>query len=115
MIPKKETIGNSIPSKTLKLSGDISAGLLQNLFSDMLSTGNFPDNMKLADITPVFKEKDPLKKENYRTVSALSAISKNFEKLMQKQNWKKVLDSKGFEGAVLMDLSKTFDTLITTF
>ena len=51
----------------------------------MLSTGNFPDNMKLADITTVFKEKDPLKKENYRPVSVLSAISKNFEKLMQKQ------------------------------
>ena len=45
----------------------------------MLSTGNFPD------ITPVFKKKDPLKKENYRPGSALSAISKIFEKLMQKQ------------------------------
>ena len=51
----------------------------------MLSTGNFPDNMKLADITPVFKKKDPLKKGNYRTVSILSAISKIFERLMQKQ------------------------------
>ena len=30
----------------------------------MLLIGNFPDNMKLADITPVFKKKDPLKKEN---------------------------------------------------
>ena len=51
----------------------------------MLSTGNFPDNMKLADITPVFRKKDPLKKENYRPVSILSAISKIFERLMQKQ------------------------------
>ena len=35
----------------------------------MLATGNFPDNMKLADITPVFKKKDlssPLQKEDYR-------------------------------------------------
>ena len=40
----------------------------------MLSTGNFPDNMELADITPVFKKKDTLKKENYRPVSILSAI-----------------------------------------
>ena len=83
--PKKATTGNSIPSKTLKLSADISADILQNLFNDMLSTGNFPDNMKLADITPVFKKKDPLKKENYRPVSILSAISKIFERLMQKQ------------------------------
>ena len=83
--PKKATTGNSIPSKTLKLSADISADILQNLFNDMLSTGNFPDNMKLADITPVFKKKDPLKRENYRPVSILSAISKIFERLMQKQ------------------------------
>ena len=51
----------------------------------MLLTGNFPDNMKLADITPVFKKKDPLRKENYRPVGILSAISKIFERFMQKQ------------------------------
>ena len=82
---KKVTTGNSIPSKTLKPSADIYAEILQNLFDDMLSTGNFPDNIKLADITPVFKKKDPLKRENYRPVSILSAISKIFERLMQKQ------------------------------
>ena len=27
------------------------------------------------------------------------------------ERWKKVLDKKGFSGAVLMDLSKVFDTL----
>ena len=58
--PKKATTGNSIPSKTLKLSADISADILQNLFNDMLSTGNLPGNMKLADITPVFKKKGKL-------------------------------------------------------
>ena len=43
--------------------------------------------MKIADIIPVFKKKDLLKKEkeNYRPVSVLSAISKIIEKLMQKQ------------------------------
>ena len=140
--PKKATAGNSISSKTLKLSADISADILQNRFNNMLSTGNFPDNIKLADITPVFKKKDPLKKENYRPVSILSAISKIFERLMQKQivgymenfmcpylcgyrksfntqqvllalieNMKITLDNKGFAGAVLMDLSKAFDTI----
>ena len=58
---KEATTGNSISSKTLKLSADIYADILQNLFN-MLSTGNFPDNMKRADITPVFKKKRPFKK-----------------------------------------------------
>ena len=81
----RATAGNSISSKTLKLSANTSADILQKLFNDILSTGNFPDNMKLADITLVFKKKDPLKKENYRLVSILSAISKIFERLTQKQ------------------------------
>ena len=55
--PKKATTGKSIPPKTLKLSATISADILQNSFNDTLSTGNFPDDMKLADITPVFKKK----------------------------------------------------------
>ena len=78
--PKKATIENSIPSKTLNLNPDIFADVLQNLFNDMLSTGNFQDNMKIVDITPsnntCFQEKRPFKKENYRPESVLSAISK---------------------------------------
>ena len=83
--PKKTTSENSIPSKTLKLSADISTYVLQILFNDMLSTSNFPDNVKLVDITPVFKNKYPFKKENYRPVSVLFALSKIFEKFIQKQ------------------------------
>ena len=82
---KKKTTWNSIQYKTLKLRADISADILQNLFNDMLSTGNFPGDMKLADIRPVFKKKDPLKKVNYRPASILSAFSKIFERTMQKQ------------------------------
>ena len=61
------------------------ADTLPNLFNDMLKTGNFPDNLKLADITAVFKKKNRLHKVNYRPVSFLPSISKIFEKLMQKQ------------------------------
>ena len=83
--PKKATTGKSIPSETLKLSADISAGVLQNLFNDMLSIGNFPDNMKYNRHNTCIQEKRPFKKENYRPVSILSAISQIFEKLIQKQ------------------------------
>ena len=49
----------------------------------MLSTGNFPYNVKLAGITPVFKKKSLfLEKRNYRPVSVLFALSKILEKLM---------------------------------
>ena len=57
--PKKANTENSILSKTLVLSADISPDILQNLFNDMLSTDNFPDNIKYTDITPVFKKRNP--------------------------------------------------------
>ena len=61
---KKATTKNTIPPKILKLSCDISVETFQNLFSECLITGNFPDNLKLAYITPVVERKDALNKEN---------------------------------------------------
>ena len=69
----------------MKISSEVSADVLQNLFNDMLKTGDFPNNLELADITLVFKKKNPLHKINYRPVSILSSISKVFKKMMQKQ------------------------------
>ena len=45
----------------------------------------FPQNLKLADITPIYKKNFPLDKTNYRHSSLLPVVSKNFEKIMQKQ------------------------------
>ena len=41
----------------------------------------FPQNLKLADITPAFK--DPTLGENYRPVSVLPTVSKVFERIIQ--------------------------------
>ena len=46
---------------------------------------NFPQNLKLAAITPVYMKKDPTLVENYRPVSALPIVSKVFERIIQKQ------------------------------
>ena len=42
--------------------------------NESLEIGTFPESLKLADITPVFKRKDPLNKTNYRAVSALPSV-----------------------------------------
>ena len=54
--PKKATTGNSFPSKTLTVSTEMSADVLQNFFNGMLVTGNFQDKMKIANITPVLRK-----------------------------------------------------------
>ena len=42
----------------------------------------YPNDLKLAEIRPVFKKKDDLDKENDRPVSVLSHVSKVFERIM---------------------------------
>ena len=139
---KKSDTQNDISAKILRKCASSTAPVLQKLFNEILRAGNFPDKLKLANITPVFKKNNPLEKENYRPVSVLPIVSKFFERIMQKQvtlfterllspylcgyrkdfstqqaltslieRWKKILDQKASRGAVLMDLSKAFDTL----
>ena len=136
---KVGTLGN-IPTKVLKESSNACNTVLRDIWNfEILRKQNFPQNLKLADITPVYKKKDPTLTENYRPVSVLPSVSKIFERIIQKQcssfidnflspylcgyrkgfntqyallsrieKWKKTL---GNTGAVLMDLSKAFDTI----
>ena len=45
-------------------------------------SGNFPDIVKYADISQVFKKGDTTDKSNYSPISILSNFSKIFEKLI---------------------------------
>ena len=68
----------------IKMSS-ISAQFLHKIFNESSEAEVYTDNLKLADIKPVFKKKDPLNKINNRPVSVLPSVSKIFEKLLQHQ------------------------------
>ena len=139
---KKANTLDSIPPKHLKQAAAVCGPVLLDLINESLRNGHFPNELKLADVTPVFKKDDATSAKNYRPVSVLPAISKVYERIMQRQitshidqhlskylcgyrkgyntqhallslieKWKRVLDNKGYAGAILMDLSKAFDTL----
>ena len=143
---KKASTFKNITPKVLKASIESCSEVLTKLFNNTILTSNFPDKLKVADVSPIFKKVDPQKSKNYRPVSVLPVVSKVFERLLYKQmslhveeylspylcgyrkgfstqqallslleRWKNVLDKKGYGGAVLMDLSKTFDTLNHNF
>ena len=78
----KSTPIESILAKILKDHYDIIGPKIVIDFNLSIKTGIFPQNQKLADITPIFKRDLKLLKENYRPVSILSALSKISEKLM---------------------------------
>ena len=45
----------------------------------------FPDELKKADILPIFKENDPTSKINFRLISVLSSASKVYERILKEQ------------------------------
>ena len=53
----------------------------------MIGECKFPDPLKYmyARVTPIFKKKDPLECQNYRPVSILPTVSKNFERSLEEQ------------------------------
>ena len=53
--------------------------------NEAISSGKFPDSLKLSNIVPVHKKKDPIDKCNYRPVSILPLLSKVFEKILYDQ------------------------------
>ena len=59
--------------------------LLTDIINDSLKRGSFPDELKLAEVIPLFKNADSFDKTNYRPTSVLSHISKVFESLIYNQ------------------------------
>ena len=58
---------------------------LTETINDSFQTGNFSNELKLAEVMPVYKKRNPLNKENYRPVTVLSHVSKIFEKVIYEQ------------------------------
>ena len=67
---------DNIPPKLLKDNNDICSIVLSSDINRCIHNGNFPNNLKNADITPTFKKGDRLSKCNYRPVSILPTLSK---------------------------------------
>ena len=59
--------------------------ILTLIINQSLSTGIFPDELKIAKIKPIFKKDNPHRTDNYRPISLLPAISKVFEKVVYRQ------------------------------
>ena len=73
------------PTKIIKLNSNIFSNLIYKQFNYCIDNGEFPNDLKHADIVPVYKKNSKCEKENYRHVSTLSNLSKIYEKLMYNQ------------------------------
>ena len=73
---------SDIPTNIIKKNYDIFSEFLLANFNDIILTSLFPEQLKFADIKPVFKKDSQNDKRNYRPVSILSNISKIYERLL---------------------------------
>ena len=66
---RKATRTSDIETKFIKLVNPIISFFLSELFNLCLSTGTYPDLMKVAEVIPIFKKGQKDKLTNYRPIS----------------------------------------------
>ena len=139
LLSSKKKVSGEIPTHILKLSNKVCTNSLTDCINNAINDCVFPNELKCADVTPVFKKGNKTDKSNYRPISILPVLSKVFERILYDQLYKfretklsthlygfrksfyallrmieninKCLDKKAYAGAILMDLSNVFYTL----
>ena len=74
----KALTSNDIPVSVMKQFANCYCEKLTNILNDCLKENRFPNLMKVAEISPVFKKLDNTSKENYRPICMLSNFAKIF-------------------------------------
>ena len=64
-----------------------------HIFNLSLQTGIFPDKIKIARVTPLFKGGENYELGNYRPISVLPCFSKILEKIMYNRLYKYLTDN----------------------
>ena len=76
---------HSVPASVLKTTSSIMSPILACIINRSITSGIFPDHLKVARVVPVFKGGVKSEMSNYRPISILSIYSKIFEKVIYKQ------------------------------
>ena len=82
--PSKKMRG-AIPTKIVKLANKKNCKDLANCINECIKQSKFPNELNMADITPIFKKEDPLDKINYRPISILTTVSKISQRILFNQ------------------------------
>ena len=69
----------------VKVSKTVISSSICEIFNKCIRCDSFPSQMKLSEISPIFKKNDNLNKENYRSVNLLPVLSKVFERILADQ------------------------------
>ena len=85
-LPNESSSGHDqISNKLLKGIGEPISYPLTIVFNQSITQGIFPDIMKLADVTPLYKGKEKDEVINYQPISLLMTLSKILKKIIYKR------------------------------
>ena len=115
---------DDIPTKVMKEFGTFFAEFLSKNINSCLETGLFLEDLKCAEVVPIYKKNDKKDNSYYRKMHV------NFDELLSKyqcgfrqgygtqifllamiEKLRKIRDKKGIFAAVLTDLSKAFECI----
>jgi len=82
---KKAAGYDELPAKFIKSIRKLLIKPLTLLVNRSIMENEFPKAMKKSNITPLYKKKDKLNKDNYRSVNLLPVLSKILEKIIYNQ------------------------------
>ena len=77
----KSTSGD-MPTKIIKMVKESICPYLTDCINAAIYNCTFPDELKKADVSAIFRKGIPSCKENYRPISILTAMSKIYERSM---------------------------------
>ena len=83
--PRTAVGADGISPRLLRLSAPVMAEEIARSINFLIANRSWPDKWKCGNLTPLFKKDKDTRKENYRPVSVLTALSKVFEKVMYDQ------------------------------
>ncbi len=83
--PSKSAGADGISAQMLLICDSTILSPLKLIFSNIISTGIYPDMWKIANVTPIHKKDKKYIINNYRPISLLPICSKIFEKIIHNQ------------------------------
>ena len=86
--PNKSPGYDNISSSVVNETSDIFFTLLKYIFNLSLQQGIFPENLKIAKVSPIYKKVEEFLLTNYRPILVLSCFSKLLERIMYNRLFK---------------------------
>lgn len=83
LLNKKSAVGyDNISTKFCNYIKEPLCHIIAKLINKCIIDGKFPQNLKIAKVTPIFKNGNNMHVNNYRPISVITTFSKIFEKIM---------------------------------